>query len=56
MVGFTLANTLSEHGAVARGLCATGPGGLLESITEQTGILPADVGPGGSFPAGKQFR
>jgi hypothetical protein len=44
MVGFTLANTLSEHGAVARGLCATGAGGLLESITEQTGILAADVG------------
>ncbi len=45
MVGFTMANTLSEHGAVARGLCAMGPGGLLESITEQTGILAADVGP-----------
>lgn len=49
MVGFTLANTLSEHGAVARGLCATGPGGLLESITEQTGILAAEVGPGRKF-------
>ena len=49
MVGFTLANTLSEHGAVARGLCATGPGGLLASITEQTGILAAEVGPGRKF-------
>jgi len=49
MVGFTLANTLSEHGAVARGLSVTGPGGLLESITEQTGILAADVGPGRKF-------
>ncbi len=46
MVGFTLANTLSEHGAVARGECAAGPDGLLASITERTGILAADVGPG----------
>lgn len=57
MVGFTLANTLSEHGAVARGLCATGPGGLLESITEQTGILASDVGPAsGEATAGKPTR
>jgi hypothetical protein len=49
MVGFKMANTLSEHGAVARGLCAAGPGGLLESITEQTGILAADVGAGRKF-------
>jgi len=49
MVGFTLANTLSEHGAVARGQCTTGAGGALESITEQTGILAADVGPGKKF-------
>jgi len=53
MVGFSLANTLSEHGAVARGLCATGPGGLLESITEQTGILATEVGPGRKF-SGKE--
>ncbi|MDB6169657.1 MAG: hypothetical protein JWM88_2521 [Verrucomicrobia bacterium] len=49
MVGFTLANTLSEHGAVARGQCVTGAGGLLESITERTGILAGDVGPGRTF-------
>ena len=49
LVGFTLANTLSEHGAVARGLCASGPDGRLESITEQTGILAADVGAGRKF-------
>ncbi|MBS0663497.1 MAG: NTP transferase domain-containing protein [Verrucomicrobia bacterium] len=46
MVGFKLANTLSEHGAVARGECVVGPGGRLTSITERTGILPAEVGPG----------
>jgi hypothetical protein len=49
MVGFTLANTLSEHGAVARGYCVTGAGRLLTSITERTGILAADVGPGKMF-------
>ncbi|MCX6945798.1 MAG: NTP transferase domain-containing protein, partial [Opitutales bacterium] len=36
MVGFRLANTLSEHGAVARGICRAGADGLLESITEHT--------------------
>jgi len=49
MVGFTLANTLSEHGAVARGVCVAGPGGLLQSITEQTGILASEVGPGRKY-------
>jgi hypothetical protein len=49
MVGFTLANTLSEHGAVARGECVTAPGGILQSITERTGILSSDVGPGKKF-------
>jgi hypothetical protein len=49
MVGFTLANTLSEHGAVARGQCVTGPGGRLESITERPGILAANVGPGRAY-------
>ncbi len=49
MVGFRLANTLSEHGAVARGICRAGADGLLESITEHTGILAADVGPGRAY-------
>lgn len=46
MVGFRLAQTLSEHGAVSRGVCATNSAGELESITERTGILPAEVGAG----------
>ena len=49
MVGFRLANTLSEHGAVARGICRAGADGLLESITEHTGILAANVGPGRAY-------
>ena len=49
MVGFTLANTLSEHGGVARGLCVAGPDGRLQSITEQTGILATEVGLGRKY-------
>jgi len=56
MVGFTLGNTLSEHGAVARGLCATGADGLLASITEQTGILATEVGAAAETMAGKAGR
>ncbi len=49
MVGFRLANTLSEHGAVSRGVCALGGDGQLTSITEQTGIVRDQVGPGRVF-------
>lgn len=49
MVGFKLANTLSEHGAVARGICAAGPDGKLVSIVEHTGILPGEIGPGKKY-------
>lgn len=49
MVGFKLANTLSEHGAVSRGVCVAGEGGALVSITEHTGITPDQVGAGRTF-------
>ncbi|MDP3072004.1 MAG: NTP transferase domain-containing protein [Opitutaceae bacterium] len=49
MVGFRLANTLSEHGLVSRGVCATGRDGALRSIVEHTGIAPAEVGAGRKF-------
>jgi hypothetical protein len=48
MVGFRLANTLSEHGTVARGICTTA-GDRLRSVVERTGIAAADVGPGREF-------
>jgi hypothetical protein len=38
LVGFGLRNTLSEFGSVARGVCRLKPDGLLESVTEITGI------------------
>lgn len=48
-VGFQLANTLSENGAVSRGLCALDANGNLAGITEHTGILREQVGPGAMF-------
>ncbi len=38
MVGFTLANTLSEHGTVTRGVCRTDAGGFLADIQELSGV------------------
>ena len=38
MVGFTLKNTLSEHGTVARGVCKTDAAGKLTDIQELTKI------------------
>jgi hypothetical protein len=38
MIGFTLRNTLSEHGSVARGECRLGPDGYLTGVTELTKI------------------
>lgn len=43
MVGFRLDRTLSEHGAVSRGVCALVQG-QLRGIVEQTGILASEVG------------
>lgn len=45
MVGFRLDQTLSEHGAVSRGV-ASAHAGLLATIVERTGIQRTDVGPG----------
>jgi hypothetical protein len=44
MVGYDLANTLSEHGHVSRGLCRVGPDGYLQSIRELTHIAPSPAG------------
>jgi hypothetical protein len=49
MIGFRLANTLSEHGAVSRGVTTTGPDGRLQAIVEHTGIRRDEVGPGRKF-------
>lgn len=54
MVGFRMANTLSEHGAVSRGVTTLAAGGALQSIVEVHGISADLVGPGRKF-AGDEF-
>lgn len=49
MAGYRLADTLSEHGAVARGLCTVRADGRLARVDERTGIRREAVGPGGEF-------
>ena len=49
MVGYRLANTLSENGAVARGVCTAGADSRLQTVIENTGIRREDVGPGRKF-------
>ncbi len=44
MVGFQLDRTLSETGAVSRGVCDVAPDATLRSVTEHTGILATEVG------------
>ena len=44
MVGFTLRNTLSEHGHVSRGVCQCDENMHLQKITETTEITKAGVG------------
>jgi NDP-sugar pyrophosphorylase family protein len=49
MVGFKLANTLSEHGTVARGVTTTDANDELRTVVEQTGIAASDVGDGRKY-------
>lgn len=44
MVGFTLSNTLSEHGHVARGVCEVDAAGMLRRVVERTHIERATEG------------
>ena len=46
MVGFRLANTLSEHGGVSRGVARVNAAGEMLSVEEVHGIVAAEVGPG----------
>lgn len=43
MVGFTLRNTLSQFGSVARGVCRVNADNYLEDIVELTNIVPQDA-------------
>lgn len=44
MVGYTLRNTLSEHGSVSRGVCVCDADGYLKSVDELTKIEKQDRG------------
>ena len=44
MVGYKLSKTLSEHGSVSRGVCKTGPDGMLQHIIEATKIVKTAEG------------
>ena len=44
MVGYRVANTLSESGTVARGVCETDENGYLTKVTERTKILREEDG------------
>lgn len=55
LVGYVLANTLTEHGYVSRGVCRVGADGYLEGIREHTRIERRDgrivSAPDGETPA-----
>ncbi len=42
MAGFRVDQTLSEHGAVARGMCEVDGQGFLKSVAERTGVEQSD--------------
>jgi NDP-sugar pyrophosphorylase family protein len=44
MVGYLLAQTLSENGSVARGVCKLGKNSLLETVTEMTKLVRVEGG------------
>ncbi len=44
MVGYLISNTLSEHGAVSRGVCAVDAGGKLLGVTERHKIQRTPAG------------
>ena len=50
MVSYLLGKTVSENGAVTRGICKTGEDGYLQAIVEQSGI--EKDGDGGRIPMG----
>jgi hypothetical protein len=56
MVGYHLANTLSEHGTVSRGVCTVGPDGLLRDIVERTALAPCEGGAREDGPGGAERR
>jgi len=44
LIGYKLSNTLSEFGAVSRGVCEVDSGGFLSKINERKGVEATDSG------------
>ncbi len=55
MVAYQLGNTLSENGAVSRGVCSVNAAGFLTNVTERTKIERHDDGIFYSDEAGRHF-
>lgn len=55
MVGYTLENTLTENGHVARGVCTVSPQGYLTDIHERTHIEKRDGGAAYTEDGGKNW-
>ncbi len=58
LIGYRLSNTLSDHGAVSRGVCRVDEGGRLAGVTERAqiartseGIVAEDAGGRATLPA-----
>jgi NDP-sugar pyrophosphorylase family protein len=56
MVGFTLRDTLSDFGSVARGICRVGEGDLLQTVAELTKIERDGAGAKNTDAAGRITR
>jgi len=56
MAGFTLRQTLSDFGSVARGVCEVGPDGYLKSVVELTQIERDGAGARNTDAAGRVTR
>lgn len=56
MVAFRMANTLSEHGPVARGICQVDGAGLLRGVEEHTGLEADGAGCRERDPDGGERR
>ena len=54
MVGYTLENTLSEHGHVSRGVCRVSDEGFLLGVTESSRIARDSQGIGAPCECGRQ--
>ncbi len=55
MAGFILGNTLSENGAVTRGVCKVNATGKLVDINETSGIVPAGDHANAKDASGEEF-